>query len=95
MTGNNLTAEERYIKIFSDSYAAIQVLNSSLLTSQLVKDTVKALNLVGNKGDKLEISCIKARVGHPGKERADQRAREAGNLEQNTYKQKHNTLQFL
>ena len=53
---------DRYIKIFSDSRAAIQALNSAVVTSQLVKNTVSALNLVGGKVDRLEIAWIKAQL---------------------------------
>ena len=42
-----LQEEDSYVKIFSDSRASIQALNSSTVTSQVVKDTVAALNLVG------------------------------------------------
>ena len=73
----NLTPEDRYVKVFSDSRSSIQALNSSTVTSQLVKDTINAINLVGGKVRRLEISWIKAHVGHAGNERADQLAREA------------------
>ena len=46
-----------------------------------MKDTVSALNLIGRKVDRLEISWIKAHVGHPGNERADELAREAATLD--------------
>ena len=76
---------DRYIKIFSDSRAAIQALNSAVVTSQLVKNTVSALNLVGGKVDRLEIAWIKAHVGHWGNERADQLARDSVNLTHNVH----------
>ena len=53
-----------------------EALNSSTVSSQLVKDTISAINLVGGKVDRLEISWIKAHVGHIGNERADQLARD-------------------
>ena len=64
----NLNENDRYVKIFSDSRAAIQPLNSSIVTSQVVKDAINALNLVGGKVDRLEIAWIKAHVGHEGNE---------------------------
>ena len=72
---------DNYIKVFSDSRASIQALNSNIVTSQLVKDTVTQLNIIGNKVDRLEISWIKAHVGHDGNERADQLARDACKLD--------------
>ena len=62
---------DRYIKIFSDSRAAIQALHSTIVTSQSVKNTVAALNLVGGKVNRLETAWIKAHVGHWENERAD------------------------
>ena len=53
---NILSDQDRYIKLFSDSLAAIQIWNSSTVSSQLVKDTIKALNLVGGRVERLEIS---------------------------------------
>ena len=44
-----INESDRYIKIFSDSRAAIQALNSAVMTCQVVKDTINALNLVGGK----------------------------------------------
>ena len=76
---------DRYIKIFSDSRAAIQALNSAIVTSQLVKNTISALNLVGTKVDRLEIAWIKAHVGHWGNERADQLARDSINRTHNVH----------
>ena len=46
-----LINEDRYVKLSSDSRSAIQALNSSTVSSQLVKDTVSAINLVGGKVD--------------------------------------------
>ena len=39
--------QDNYIKIFSDSRAAIQALKSTTVTSQLVKSTITAINLGG------------------------------------------------
>ena len=67
----------QYIKIFSDSQAAILALNSNTVTSSLVKQTIITLNLLADKTERLEICWIKAHVGYDGNERADQLAREA------------------
>ena len=80
-----LKDEDRYVKIFSDSRAAIQALNSPTVTSQLVKNTISTLNLVGGKTDRLEIAWIKAHVGHWGNERADELARDSKSLVHNVH----------
>ena len=67
----------QYIKIFSDSQAAILALNSNTVTSSLVKQTIITLNLLADSTERLEICWIKAHVGYDGNERADQLAREA------------------
>ena len=67
----------QYIKIFSDSQAAILALNSNTVTSSLVKQTINTLNLLAGSTERLEICWIKAHVGYKGNERADQLAREA------------------
>ena len=67
----------QYIKIFSDSQAAILALNSNTVTASLVKQTIISLNLLGDSTKRVEICWIKAHIGHDGNERADQLAREA------------------
>ena len=59
-----LQPEDQYIKLFNDSQASIQALNSHKIKSLAVKDTI-----IGQKVNKLEINWIKADVGHPGNER--------------------------
>ena len=71
-----LETSDRYVKIFSDSRAAIQALNSAIITSLVVEDTINALNLIGGKVERLEIAWIKALEIHWGNKRADQLARE-------------------
>ena len=77
---NHIVNSDVYIKVFSDSRAAIQALDSNIVSSQLVKDTITQLNIIGNKVNRLEISWIKAHVGHEGNEKADQLARDACKL---------------
>ena len=67
----------QYVKIFSDSQAAVKALNSNINTSLLVKQTNESLNKLANEVARLEICWIKAHIGHEGNERADQLAREA------------------
>ena len=65
------------IKNFSDSQAAVQALNSNIVTSSLVKQTIISLNSLADSTKRVEICWIKAHIGHVGNERADQLAREA------------------
>ena len=67
----------QYIKIFSDSQAAILALNSNTVTSSLVKQTMITLNQLADSMERVEICWIKAHIGYDGNERADQLAREA------------------
>ena len=80
-----LQPQDKYIKLFSDSQASIQALNSYEIKSLAVLDAIKALNLVGQKVNRLEINWIKAHVGHPGNEHADKMAREAAQQIENTH----------
>ena len=56
-----------------------------MVTSQLVKNTVSALHLVGGKVERIEIAWIKAHVGQWGNERAEQLARDSFNLTPNVH----------
>ena len=56
----------QYVKIFSDSQAAILALNSNTVTSSLVKQTIITLNLLADCTERLEICWIKAHVGYEG-----------------------------
>ena len=49
----------QYIKIFSDSQAAILALNSNTITSSLVKHTIINLNLLAHSTKRVEICWIK------------------------------------
>ena len=75
------TPEDKYIKIMSDSQAAIQALSSRLCSSRLVQQTKTELNKLGETTDRLDIAWIKAHVGHPGNEKADSLARKAEYIE--------------
>ena len=63
----------------SDPQAALQARNSSIVSSSLVKETITNLNMLPQQTSRLELSWIKAHIGHSENERADQLAREAIN----------------
>ena len=66
-----LLPTDRFVKIFTDSQATLL----AIVTSQLVKNTILALNALSQNLCSLTISWIKAHVGHTGNERADELAR--------------------
>ena len=80
-----LQPQDKYIKLFSDSQASIQALNSHEIKSLAVLDAIRALNLVGQKVNRLEINWIKVHAGHIGNELADKMAREAAQQIENTH----------
>jgi ribonuclease HI len=69
----------RYVKIFSDSRAAIMALDKQIFKSKTIVKAAKELNNLGEMLDRLEINWIKAHVGYDGNERADELARLAVN----------------
>ena len=64
----------KYIKIFSDSRAVLQALNSNDITSSVIMDTIHTLNTLGSKTKRLTLNWIKAHQGHEGNEIADRLA---------------------
>ena len=70
---------KQFIKTFSDSQAALQALKSSIVSSPLVKQTITNSNMLAQQTSRLDLNWIKAHIGHSGKERADQPARDAIN----------------
>lgn len=67
----------QYIKLFSDSQAALLSLAQWKMKSKLVVDTVMALNTLGKRCIRLELNWIKAHHNYEGNERADELARNA------------------
>ena len=66
----------QYIKILSDSQAAILALDNKKITSQLVSDTVYELELLATKTKRITLAWVKAHVGTAGNEAADIEAKE-------------------
>ena len=65
----------RFVKILSDSQAAILALKSSKITSSLVLDALCALEMVASQTKKLTLAWVRAHVGTPGNELADTAAK--------------------
>ena len=65
-----------YVKVFSDSQAAVAALDSSEITSQAVKDAKIALNKLASNTKHTVLVWIKAPVGHKGNEAADELAKQ-------------------
>ena len=72
-----LQPSDTYIKLFSDSQAALKSLNKYKLTSKTVVKAVEALNTLGQDKERLELNWIKAHLNYTGNERADKLARNA------------------
>ena len=66
----------KYIKIFSDSQAALLAINSSNINSRAVLETIKAMNELAKHARRVTLVWIKAHVGHKGNELADRLAKE-------------------
>ena len=64
------------ITIYSDSQAALQALSSRWIKSKVVRECVTALNELG-RFTSLRLRWVKAHIGIPGNEKADQLARRA------------------
>ena len=76
------TLKPKYIKLFSDSRAALQALNSYTVKSSLVQDTIDQLNRLSNLTERITLNWIKAHNDHRGNEYADIMANTAANCTQ-------------
>ena len=65
-----------YIKILSDSQAAIKALNKPRITSQSVLSTLEYMETLALEVKHLTLAWIKAHMGTEGNEQADQAAKE-------------------
>ena len=71
--------DEKNVKIFTDSQAALLALAKSTVTSKLVASTIDMLNILGKTIYSLELCWIKAHTGHIGNKRADEIANKTVN----------------
>ena len=71
----SLTEKYKYIRIYSDSQAAILALDKNEINSQLVMDTIQVWELITNRNIHVTLSWIKAHAGHEGNELADTQAK--------------------
>ena len=70
-----LTNRDTYIKLFSDSQAALRSLNKFKVTSKSVARAINALNKLGDRRQRMELNWIKAHNNYTGNEGADELAR--------------------
>ena len=80
----NLEPEMKYIKIFSDSQAALPALNKNTFLSNTVVNTHTELTKLREKTQALTLVWIKAHYGHDGNELADEYAKQ-GTVDQSNY----------
>ena len=64
-----------YIKLFSDSQAALQALKANKCKAQTVKDTHDALNSLADQAKAVRLTWIKSHIGLDGNELADEYAK--------------------
>ena len=77
-TLSNIKAKEhKFVKILSDSHAALRSLANWRVKSKLVYDTMEVLNTLATSHLRVELVWIKAHYNYMGNERADELARNA------------------
>ena len=69
----------KYLKIFSDSQAAILALHNTQIKSLSVLETLEYVETLAHRVRKMTIAWIKAHVNHEGNEAADEAAKEGAN----------------
>ena len=69
--------EHKFVKIFSDSQAALRFLANWRVKSKLVYNTMEVLNTLATSCFRVELVWIKAHYNFMGNERADELARNA------------------
>jgi ribonuclease HI len=75
----------RNVVIYSDSQAAIKAIQRTIIRDTTTYKTIQALNQLGNITRSLTIRWVKAHVGHPGNEKADELAKAGSRLSDVTY----------
>ena len=70
-----LNKKIRYLKIFSDSQAALLAIDKVHISSTMVRDAVCTLEELANKINNTKLLWIKAHIGHEGNEIADRQAK--------------------
>ena len=76
MHANQQEIDIKYLKILSDSQAAIKALNKPRITSQSVLIVLEFMETLALEVKHLTLAWIKAHVGTEGNEQADQAAKE-------------------
>ena len=69
----------RYVKIFVDSQAALLALNSMMIASKKVAETIRELNLLAHQCKSVQLVWTKAHVDTPSIELADKEAKAGTN----------------
>lgn len=69
------------IIIHSDSRAALDTLHKKFINSAQVRDTIETLNRLAAQDNTVTLRWVKAHVGHPGNEKADELAKQGADLE--------------
>lgn len=69
------TDSDKFVKIFTDSQAALKALDSWKIKSKLVGNTVDSLHKLADRVFRLELNWIKACNNYQGNERADELAK--------------------
>ena len=72
---NNHQTHQKYIKIFCDSQAALKALQAPYINSLTILQCHKRFIDLANIPRKVTVTWIKAHVGHPGNELADEYAK--------------------
>ena len=65
----------KYVKIFSDSQAALQAVNNTRVAARSVLEAMEALEMLTATGCRVRLAWVKAHIGIEGNELADQAAK--------------------
>ena len=76
----NITNKD--IKFYSDSRSSLEALRKKFITSSQLKQNIDKLNQLAS-GNRVTLRWVKAHIGHPGNEKADELAKNGANKEGN------------